>query len=1286
MLCGAALLVAPLGFAQDDQEDEEIFELSPFTVEGSEDQGYRATSTLAGSRIRTDLKDVGSAISVITEEFLRDTGAVDNASLLQYTTSTEVGGIGGNFAGEERLSLLNPNANTRVRGLQAADNTRDYFLSDVPWDGYNVSRVDMQRGPNAILSGLGSPAGIINNTTDSANYTNEGEVQIRFGSHGSTRAHVNVNRVILEDELGVRVAAVKKDDKYRQEEAWAEDERFFVALKYEPKFLKTDNALTTFTGNFESGSINSNRPRTRPPVDRMSGFWNTFGDLPAQITGSPLAFSTTDAWLPTNQPLSFGAYPQSVKDAIYGDDAPYNTQGGLVYTEDGRPVLGSTPVSVHVRGSSVPTTWVEAGTGWNNDNPDDPNRFEVPIMREVPILNQISFNHPWYGENYTDGPVLYFANADAGDGNPTDMWIPGISSQDANVLTVDNGQIVRDLGGTGHVFYRSIMSPASTSAAARTLGLPLADIGVYNAERLWDRSIFDYKNHLLDGDNKREMQDFRVLNLKVAQTFFDNRLGFEAAINNEVYKYGQSSPFGWSPEITIDVNETLGDLVTPNPNVGRPVIFKRTQGSSNLNERERDGYRFTATAELREDDLFESDSFLGKLIGKQRLTALKSSDDITFYEMGFKNWLADDSFRAYQGLPGMADNTSEVMTAVYMGPSVIGTSGPQGLNLQPLPRLNPKGIDVINYWDNTWANPSTRNVDYLESQTWYHVWDEQYSDEQNNPGNYVGWTTRPIDILVDTEGDRLNLVTTARSQTEEVTSQAAVWQGFFWGGAIVGTYGVREDEVLKYNVTAPRIPDDPRNIFDPTGNTPFPQTGGNYLSYTPEDAAALAPAALGSVDRFEDDNESKSLVVHLDQFLPELPGNTKVSVFWNESSNFQPAETRVDHMNRTIAPPTGITEDYGFLIRSFDDRLSLKVTQYETLVNGATFPLRNLWYVGTAETSLFAAGMRDKAFLDGVPGWSDSWRGYANSPYQAGDAPWESYLAARGEASRDQTAEEAQAWQERALTNLEQNLAPQEFWDAWGATKSDARWQNGWWDPWSESTGAQPAGFTTTSDLLSEGTEFELTYNPVENWNIAFNASRTEAVRDNLAGSLKAWVDARNEIHNGDNGDIRLWWSGDRANTLKTRWNAEFYSSYQLALQQEGTNVDELREWRYNLVTNYNFRDGKFKGLGVGGSYRWQDEIVIGYPQSRGVTESGNEVVEYDITRPFYGPSEDSIDLWASYSVDLNDDITWRIQLNVRDVLADGGLIPLAVNPDGSITEYRLDGDPSWFLSNTFSF
>src|SRR5262245_7317256 len=72
---------------------DEPVSLTAFTVSTSRDVGYTATNTLAGTRLNTPLSDVGTAVSVVTKEFLTDVAANDASTLLTYTVSTEIGGI-----------------------------------------------------------------------------------------------------------------------------------------------------------------------------------------------------------------------------------------------------------------------------------------------------------------------------------------------------------------------------------------------------------------------------------------------------------------------------------------------------------------------------------------------------------------------------------------------------------------------------------------------------------------------------------------------------------------------------------------------------------------------------------------------------------------------------------------------------------------------------------------------------------------------------------------------------------------------------------------------------------------------------------------------------------------------------------------------------------------------------------------------------------------------------------------------------------------------------------------
>src|SRR6202161_2208956 len=73
--------------------EDEVVKLPPFEVEAtSESESYNAETTLAGNRLRTDLRDIGGSVTVVTSQLLMDTGATDNTSLLQRIGGAEVGG------------------------------------------------------------------------------------------------------------------------------------------------------------------------------------------------------------------------------------------------------------------------------------------------------------------------------------------------------------------------------------------------------------------------------------------------------------------------------------------------------------------------------------------------------------------------------------------------------------------------------------------------------------------------------------------------------------------------------------------------------------------------------------------------------------------------------------------------------------------------------------------------------------------------------------------------------------------------------------------------------------------------------------------------------------------------------------------------------------------------------------------------------------------------------------------------------------------------------------------
>lgn len=284
--------------------------LSPFDVRAEEDHGYAATSTLAGTRLRSDLKDLAASISVVTKDFMTDVNATDLSSLLIYTVGTEVAGPSGNFSG-----LSDPAANgdyndaigqaspgTRVRGLIAADRTRDFFQSDIPMDSYNIDRIDISRGANAILFGLGSPAGIINSGLIKAQLRkNATTVTAAVDNYGSARGTLDHNQVLVPDKLALRFATVWDEPKYKEEEAGEKKRAITLTGTFKP-FKSTTIRVTA-----ENGKNDSNRPEMRPPWDQYSWWWDAGKPVWNPVTGTGHLLGTPQGvWGPNSVFTSSG--------------------------------------------------------------------------------------------------------------------------------------------------------------------------------------------------------------------------------------------------------------------------------------------------------------------------------------------------------------------------------------------------------------------------------------------------------------------------------------------------------------------------------------------------------------------------------------------------------------------------------------------------------------------------------------------------------------------------------------------------------------------------------------------------------------------------------------------------------------------------------------------------------------------------------------------------------------------------------------------------------------------
>lgn len=377
-----------------------------------------------------------------------------------------------------------------------------------------------------------------------------------------------------------------------------------------------------------------------------------------------------------------------------------------------------------------------------------------------------------------------------------------------------------------------------------------------------------------------------------------------------------------------------------------------------------------------------------------------------------------------------------------------------------------------------------------------------------------------------------------------------------------------------------------------------------------------------------ENQSSYGIVAHVpDRWLPKGLG---LSVHYVDSQNFAAGTAGVDFFNRSAPLQSGVTQEYGLAVSGFGGKFYARVNFFETsqewealtgvlpqIGNDLTLVMEN-----NSPAALAAAGW---SLTDG-------------SIFNPGT------IVALGVRPLDPTVPNNQTdW-------IADNIA-----------------------------GTSTNYFQNTS---SEGMETEISYAPTRNWRIAINISKTESSVSNvmpIAGPELTRI--ANEVFlDPELGNLfivpnpTLNPDGTYVSTDLLRSRADnLLSAIALRKAREGGPLQEIRKWRWNLVTNYSFkgpnwRDTWLSGFGVGAAVRWQDKIVIG--QGLKVVD-GSTVPDFD--NQYFGPTETNVDAWVSYSTKFVRDTNLTLQVRVRNITSGSGdLIPVSANPDGEVALWRL--------------
>ncbi len=1253
---------------QDAADEGEIFELSPFTVDASEDMGYYASQSLAGGRLSTDIINTGTSIEVVTSDFMDDIGANDIQELLQYTTNTEVGGNLGNFVGmsvdaaqgdvSTQDAQRNPDANARIRGLARPDNTRDYFKTDIPFDQYNTERIDINRGSNSFLFGLGSPAGLINNQLSRAQFNDMTRIRFRVGSGGdqpSFRSEIDINREVLKDRLAVRVAAMMNRTEYRQEPNYRDDNRIYGTLTWHP----FDNEKrTTIRAHWESG------------------------DTLTSSVSPVLPTSALDSWIKYRIPINVD-YNMRYWRQQYGPSEA-DIENGLRFNPDDI-------AAIYAQGAYWPS--------YDNFGESDITNYTRPGI-----------------------PVMETMNA-----NGYSMIFDGLSGPNASMILQNQLQGAADLFYRGDgkwqkdkasgLFYYIAKTedgdPWWSPYGNRTGGDP--DMRIYGnsvnepdrglgwyKQGLTDLSLFDFTKYSLSGENDQLAIDFYNYNASIEHLMLDGKAGFELAYDFQNHvRQAFTSLSGTATQIAIDINKTIplpqydsaGNLVypqyyqvgdesvspnywntpvldedglvvggaMPNPNFGRPFVVSKTGMGWNRNDRQ--AMRFTGFYKLDFEDLSGDEGWL-KWLGSHTISLLgdNSVEEYEYFGRTLRSFGADfdeglhigdasgtKATTAIRNVPRIAYIGPAVQS--YLGDSVWDPNTPVSLSdliIYPADynMIIPDGYTQdITYWNKGADAPAITGDEYWAQGTFAPQW-------------------------IPDEGVQI--------RHTEIKSWAVNAQSFFFNQHLVVNAGYREDYIESWlnkqvtKVGPDAIPDISPEAFR------WQDVEPSEIDKGPEGSGTFGWGA----------------VLHWPTNLIKLPAGTEIAFHYNTSENFVPDTSRLtissDIEVIRLPSPMGESQDYGVTFQLFDRKFIVRLNWYENTLIGADSSLNDVFNQNAARMYAFYSKLNQKVVeLDSS---DNTINGTFDGQINADDIELERVYVYDDDGETVLSQE----------TDAEVIAREWPFWNETYQARNDL-WnvlQTGYWQIWQERNrintfgdGAVDTewvnGLTDLEDLKAEGFEASFTINPTRNLRMRLNIARQETVRSNIAPNLTRFIE--NDwlpflIKYGDL-DFSNPAGAVDGDTVSINAN-ENLLKYFTTKAQEGFPSDEVREWRVNFISNYSFRDGFLDGFSIGASARWQSEAAVGYPLIDVEIPAipGSLITIGDVQNPYMGDEEFSFDLKFGYSRKFNRKLNWDIQLNLRNLqnINSDELSIVTAQPDGSAARVRWDPPFQWQVTNTF--
>ena len=220
--------------------------LAPVTVTGKGERetatspvtGYRAKNAATASKTDTPLRETPQSVSIVTRDQIVDQGATTLQDALNYAAGVR----------SDAYGLDSRTDSARVRGgypdeyLDGLRKNFEYYTSNARTEPFTLERIEVLRGPSAMLYGQGSTGGVVNMVSKRPLAQAQGEVGLQFGSWNRKQVQADLSGPLTADDQWLyRLVAVARKADTQVDHVHDDRALFAPSLTWQP------NASTTLT-------------------------------------------------------------------------------------------------------------------------------------------------------------------------------------------------------------------------------------------------------------------------------------------------------------------------------------------------------------------------------------------------------------------------------------------------------------------------------------------------------------------------------------------------------------------------------------------------------------------------------------------------------------------------------------------------------------------------------------------------------------------------------------------------------------------------------------------------------------------------------------------------------------------------------------------------------------------------------------------------------------------------------------------------------------------------------